>query len=365
MRGITRSSAAIFVTWIATVLCQENEICTTTSLQTGRCVTVRNCPSILKLIRYSQTSYDESLFADSNQCGALPHGWKLVCCPVIKNEDDCGTSSVWQNIIANRIYGGTEAEAGQFPWAGLIVYRIGTDKFATKCGCTLVNSRWVITAAHCIIDVPSQWRIHLLRFNEVNSRTDENCEESNEVGDRRCREEYRVKHQIVHPLYRKNDVNMRHDIALLKTTHKVRFHKYLKPICLPFEPVRSHMPMEGEPFVTTGWGETSPEDYGGTQQYLELYAKNNSVCNDVFAHAGKQLSEEQICAGGEAGRDTCRGDSGGPLMQMYRNVNYLVGIVSYGVIQCGTENQPGVYTNVEKYLSWIEEVMIQTEDHSV
>lgn len=57
------------------------------------------------------------------------------------------------------------------------------------------------------------------------------------------------------------------------------------------------------------------------------------------------------------GTDTCRGDSGGPLMQSQLNADgYLywtqVGIVSWG-IGCGQRNTYGYYTQVQKLIPWI------------
>lgn len=65
-----------------------------------------------------------------------------------------------------------------------------------------------------------------------------------------------------------------------------------------------------------------------------------------------------MCAGGEKGKDSCRGDSGGPLMweNPDRNKIYeFVGVVSFGTFPCGSENVPGVYTKVYEYLSWIHQ----------
>lgn len=66
----------------------------------------------------------------------------------------------------------------------------------------------------------------------------------------------------------------------------------------------------------------------------------------------------QLCAGGEKGKDSCRGDSGGPLMNLGQSENgeivwYSVGVVSFGPSPCGLEEWPGVYTKVANYVHWI------------
>lgn len=64
-------------------------------------------------------------------------------------------------------------------------------------------------------------------------------------------------------------------------------------------------------------------------------------------------SSLQICAGtrGPVVKDTCSGDSGGPVMlQTYDGRWFIVGIVSYGDSPC---DGLGVYTNVKAFHSWI------------
>ena len=79
-------------------------------------------------------------------------------------------------------------------------------------------------------------------------------------------------------------------------------------------------------------------------------------CQKVFNHI---MRETTICAGGKLSRDTCVGDSGGPLLTPFRLENYLrthpklIGIVSYGSQQCGTAGYPGVYTKVVHFIEWI------------
>lgn len=62
-------------------------------------------------------------------------------------------------------------------------------------------------------------------------------------------------------------------------------------------------------------------------------------------------SSTQLCAGDFNNRkDSCRGDSGGPLMKLVDGAWTLVGIVSYGDLGC---SGLGVYTDVSAYYNWI------------
>ena len=71
--------------------------------------------------------------------------------------------------------------------------------------------------------------------------------------------------------------------------------------------------------------------------------------------------DSQICAGGEKGKDSCNGDSGGGLFWRKGTLEdadsaepwYLIGIVSFGSRSCGI-GRPAVYTRVSAFLGWIE-----------
>jgi len=56
--------------------------------------------------------------------------------------------------------------------------------------------------------------------------------------------------------------------------------------------------------------------------------------------------------------DTCKGDSGGPLMYYspIKRQYELVGIISFGT-GCGHPNHSGIYTRVSAYLDWIESII--------
>ncbi|XP_039432640.2 phenoloxidase-activating factor 2-like [Culex pipiens pallens] len=64
------------------------------------------------------------------------------------------------------------------------------------------------------------------------------------------------------------------------------------------------------------------------------------------------LHESFLCAGGEAGVDTCTGDGGSPLVCPSTGRYQLAGIVAWG-IGCGRPGIAGVYVNSSMYYDWI------------
>lgn len=87
---------------------------------------------------------------------------------------------------------------------------------------------------------------------------------------------------------------------------------------------------------------------------LKVPYVERSECNQAYMQQRVHISENQVCAGGEKDKDSCDGDSGGPLMHISQQLKWTIaGIVSYGLTECGTDRVPGVYTNVKSYLTWI------------
>ena len=73
------------------------------------------------------------------------------------------------------------------------------------------------------------------------------------------------------------------------------------------------------------------------------------------------VDSTQVCAGGELGKDSCSGDSGGGLfISDTSDTWHLLGIVSYGTLDCGN-GTPGVYTRVSSFLQWISKTMATME----
>lgn len=91
---------------------------------------------------------------------------------------------------------------------------------------------------------------------------------------------------------------------------------------------------------------------------------SNEVCRKIYAGINLDVNENQVCAGGENGKDACAGDSGGALMvQGKKGIWYAEGVVSYG-IGCGKKGWPGVYTYIPNYVDWIKKVISINTDVS-
>jgi len=55
----------------------------------------------------------------------------------------------------SRIVGGEHAKLGSWPWQVELLMLKGDKKtFAHRCGGTLIDNEWVVTAAHCVFMYP-------------------------------------------------------------------------------------------------------------------------------------------------------------------------------------------------------------------
>ena len=112
----------------------------------------------------------------------------------------------------------------------------------------------------------------------------------------------------------------------------------------------------GKNVTVVGWGRTLNRSYSEVKQKLFIPIVSLSTCAEMFKEAGHRIRDSQVCAGGNHKEDSCKGDSGGPLLHAVSDNQaqyYIEGIVSFG-IGCGVEGWPGVYTKVLHYVDWIK-----------
>ncbi|BFZ14226.1 hypothetical protein BsWGS_17265 [Bradybaena similaris] len=237
-----------------------------------------------------------------------------------------------------KIVGGTQTVIEKYPWQVSIQYR----DYHT-CGGTIISDRWVLTAAHCILE--RQQPIAINQFTVVAGST--NQESFSFVAN------YYTSVQIItHPQYLKN---VRNDLALIKVNKAFDFTGRLKkPICLP----NSGEVFTGQNCVATGWGATTGVE---ALQHSMMYLREVNlpiVSRTTCQYYVGSLDSNNICAGlTTGGIDTCQGDSGGPLVcKNSQGVWKQAGIVSYGR-GCAEAHTFGVYTEVAKFKSWIQDVI--------
>ena len=77
-----------------------------------------------------------------------------------------------------------------------------------------------------------------------------------------------------------------------------------------------------------GWGRTESVARPDKLQELELKLVDRNECQSAYLRAGAdsknfQISPRQMCADGDFGSDSCKGDSGGPLLYGGGNDRYL------------------------------------------
>ncbi|XP_046677526.1 trypsin-1-like [Homalodisca vitripennis] len=255
---------------------------------------------------------------------------------------DCGKKGLERRNA--RIVGGENAFQGEFPW--LVSVKRGRGHL---CGGTIVNSRWVLTAAHCLCSGSEVMKANSLRVA---------------VGAHDLRRgqdlDLTVSQMTLHPRYscdRYHD-----DIALLQLESPLDWSPGVMPACFPkgTTPPPSFSDLEA---VVAGWGWTDENYSKGFRsdvlRKVKLSVVDNQKCRDWYRSQGKKLKilDTQMCAGVETGgKDACQADSGGPLMVGEGKDVQVVGVVSAG-IGCARPRLPGLYTRISHFLDWITETI--------
>jgi len=309
----------------------------------------------------------------------------------LKNATECGRKGgsapyLHQGDTDTKIIGGVQALENEFPWQVAILHANNTWR---GCGAILLSCDPVIvvSAAHCLTgdaqaepsDIKLSFGAHTMGYGAVPPL------DTHEV-------RLEVEEIIIHPSYQLFTVHVgigvrnidglniniwENDIAIIKVKNGSTLpcsKRSIWPACLP-HPEYEYGGWNRS--VVTGWGLTV---YPGNSSSVSTVLKkaripivSDSQCTQNLLQDVSNVTEfeldlvamadTKICAGDiETGQGFCQGDSGGPLVTQDNNDQgwAAVGIVSYLPIPSNTSiptcggNRYGVFTEIGKYLDWIE-----------
>nr|AAD21825.1 chymotrypsin-like serine protease [Ctenocephalides felis] len=221
-----------------------------------------------------------------------------------------------------RIIGGEVAGEGSAPYQVSLRTKEGNH----FCGGSILNKRWVVTAAHClepeILDSVYVGSNHLDRKGRY----------------------YDVERYIIHEKYIGELNNFYADIGLIKLDEDLEFNDKVKPIKIHENTIQG-----GEGLRATGWGRLGAgRPIPNKLQELQTFALSDKDCTVKTGLVPKS----QLCVFRASEKGVCFGDSGGPLA-----INgELVGVTSFIMGTCGG-GHPDVFGRVLDFKPWIDSHM--------
>ncbi|XP_072040887.1 transmembrane protease serine 9-like [Amphiura filiformis] len=260
--------------------------------------------------------------------------------PDVFNTSICGTRPGYHKWT--RIHGGSSvSDTRAWPWIGSIQYLFGHE-----CACTLLNDRWVVTTADCVINIGDQLDEVEVNFGQV----DNSAWFASEHHITR-----KVAHSILNPEweYILPDTTLkRNDLALLQLDRPVEFNDYVRPVCLTTNQDETN---EYRTCKVAGWGETSTFEDSNSDNLREVSVPlvSPETCMKDQYQISSLVSNDMICAGGDS-RGICPGDIGSPLVcEDSDGIFHLVGVASFGNACSDDITEPGAYSRISWQLPFL------------
>merc|ERR1711928_86636 len=255
---------------------------------------------------------------------------------------------------SDRIVGGKEMNPKtKLPYQ-VLVSPCNKEGRCLMCGGTILNKRYVVTAAHCLYGGNDQMTLKGGATFRVMLGEHDHCKATSSF----------VLASAVHkhPKFDMNNPSGDNDIAILKLSKDLTFSDKIKPVCLPTSATKDY---SGKASTVSGWGGTKaytplkpvdqPRQCALKEAIVEILKPSSTKCSNFI---GDPPHPTMLCAWAK-GKDACQGDSGGPLTVAENGKYVLVGVVSYGS-GCATE-QPGVYPRVQGFLPWMKKIIADGE----
>lgn len=213
-----------------------------------------------------------------------------------------------------RIVGGEKTKEGGYPSVVAVVVE------RQLCAATVVSPKLLVTAAHCFSRAKTNSRVLIHQGESIeDSRT------------------YTSQRWATHPDYcgKEDCKDESYDYAYIELEEPLKLDHYPRPLTSQQE--YDQIMQAGRGIVLVGYGENDQGMLGEKRQV------DTSIA--VFTPLGRQF----LTSGD--GKDSCRGDSGGPAFGMDAQGKLLwLGVLSSGARECGKGGYYGVPLPI---LSWL------------
>ncbi|CAG9817204.1 unnamed protein product [Phaedon cochleariae] len=293
-------------------------------------------------IQYYETlGRQQSLYCSHGTWDSQP-----ICQPVCGKKIDTNLTPL--------IFNGVDTTELEYPWIVAIFIK-NNGQFINNCGGTLISTRMVLTAAHCVTNSYAQ------AFNESEIQVAAG-KYYNKYGDARDKhvQYLEISGIIVHEEFRGTTRHYQYDIALIITRSLFKLGPAVQPVCIDnINGIHLHAGNSGE---IAAWGITENNTVADHLRTLIIPYKDQTTCANELPYdwADRYNFDDKIC-GGFLGKNksVCRGDSGSGLV--FRNPDdnryYVHGLVSIApavqYASCNSQNN-ALFTKVSKYYQWLD-----------
>ncbi|XP_066093632.1 serine protease 40-like [Saccopteryx bilineata] len=220
--------------------------------------------------------------------------WQCLLMPQAQPAPGTTEAVCGKPTVTGKIFGGRDAPVKKWPWQVSLFFH-GSH----ICGGSLIDTFWVISAAHCFRSSrkPSDFTV-LLGYHKLSQPTQHSLQRS----------VYRI---IIHEDFNKQYF-LAKDIALLQLHLSVTFNSYILPACLPGPD--AILPLYTACWLT-GWGMVTEDEFlkpPSQLQEAEVGVMGSSSCNLYFQSPNSMDSkysvhEDMLCAGNLlSGKSLCR-----------------------------------------------------------
>lgn len=263
-----------------------------------------------------------------------------------------------------RILGGDIALDGAWPWQVALIFAGEPPSEGQFCGGTIIAERWILTAAHCVVDEAEDHSLNIATPDMVEVLVGTNNLARNDG------EVIEVIGIYTHADY--DPLRFDNDIALIQLAASPT-DPDVAAIRLPSLEAEARYGGVGIPAIVTGWGRMLDGRYPNELRQAQIDVLDRTECNAAEAGPPKPgvnitgpITENMICSGARMagdGQGSCYGDSGGPLVVQLADQSFIqIGIVSWGydannASGCDTAAPFEAYTRVARYQTWIVETI--------